>query len=123
MAKRKTKTPEQLEAERLIRRASDLEAVSIQPEAAVLPSQQDIEVIRKGGKRDQQKVEHDTARRLDAFSALKDGMAQGATPASEPISASPPSSAFRPTQCHFGLMGADMLRQAIAICSMKGKAA
>jgi hypothetical protein len=58
-------------------RADDMAAVNIQPESATLPRQADIEVTRAGGRREGQKVKDDTARRLDAFSALKDGMAQG----------------------------------------------
>jgi len=79
MARRnKPKTPEQIQAERLIRRARELEAVNVQPESAALPTSEDIEVTRKGQKRGDQKADRDGARRLDAFSALKDGMAPGA---------------------------------------------
>lgn len=79
MARRnRPKTPEQIQAERLIRRARELEAVNVQPEAAALQTSEDIEVTRKGQKRGDQKADHDGARRLDAFAALKDGMAPGA---------------------------------------------
>lgn len=76
--KKPRKTPEQLEAEELIRRSHDLEAVNLQPDLAVLPSGSDIEVTRKAERRGAQVVEQNTARRLDAFEALKDGMVSGA---------------------------------------------
>lgn len=75
---RKTKTPAQREAERIAKRAQDLEAVNVHGDAAVLPRQEDIEVTRQGEKRDGRKVDTDQARRLDAFAALKEGMAPGA---------------------------------------------
>lgn len=71
------KTEAQLEADRLIQRAHDLEAVNVPPDAATLPRQADIEITRAGQKRDDQKVKENSARRLDAFAALKDGMVQG----------------------------------------------
>jgi hypothetical protein len=79
MAKpKRIKSQTEREAERLIARARDLEAVNVHPDAAVLPLQQDIEVTRAGQQRQGQKVRTDSARRLDAFAALKDGMAPGA---------------------------------------------
>jgi hypothetical protein len=79
---RTRKSPEQLEQERIQQRARDLEAVNVQPEAANLPRQADIETTRAGDQRDKakdgKKADHDTARRLDAFEALKPGMAAGA---------------------------------------------
>lgn len=72
------KTPEQIEAQRLAKLAQNLEAVNLPPEAATLHRQQDIEVIREGEDREGRKVDKDQARRLDAFSALKPGMAHGA---------------------------------------------
>lgn len=79
MARRnRPKTPEQIAAEKIAKRARDLEAVNLPSDAAVLPMQEDIDITRAGQQREGQKVEHDTARRLDAFSALKDGMPPGA---------------------------------------------
>lgn len=62
----------------MARRKRDLEAVNLPEDASILPAQQDIEVTRAGDKRDGQVAKQDGARRLDAFSALKDGMVQGA---------------------------------------------
>jgi len=75
MAKRPAK-PRQLSA--LAKRRLDLEAVSLQPDAANLPMQQDIEVAREGQTREGRKVDTNLARRHNAFSALKIGMAHGA---------------------------------------------
>lgn len=75
MARRNRIDPE---AKRLIERAQDLVAVGLQPDAAVLQAMEDIQVTRAGQKRDGQKVSDNSARRLDAFEALKDGMAVGA---------------------------------------------
>jgi hypothetical protein len=76
------KTEAQQEAERIAKRSQDLAAVNLPPEAANLPLQADIDVTRAGEERakaeDGKKVDHDTARRHDAFSALKSGMAPGA---------------------------------------------
>ena len=76
--KPKIKTRRDPEIDRLIQRAHDLEAVNLPADAAVLETQQDIEVTRQGGRRDGRKVDTDQARRLDAFTALKEGMAPGA---------------------------------------------
>lgn len=73
------KTPEQQAAERLKLRMQNLEAVSLPAEAAMLPNHDDVEPTRKGEVRDSErrtgkKVEEDSARRLDAFEALKESM-------------------------------------------------
>jgi hypothetical protein len=72
------KTAAQVAAER---RAADLVAVSLPAEAASLPRQASIEVTRAGESRakstDDKKVSHDSARRIDAFDALKSGFAHG----------------------------------------------
>jgi hypothetical protein len=79
---RRTK-PSDPEAARLARRAQDLEAVNLPADAATLPRQDSIEPTRKGQKRasdgkDGKVVDADECRRLDAFSALRSGMVQGA---------------------------------------------
>jgi hypothetical protein len=81
------KTPEEREAERILARARDLDAVNLQPDVAALLSGADIEVTRAGQKREGQKVTSDSARRLDAFAALKDGMAVGAYDAARRLEA------------------------------------
>lgn len=65
------KTAEQREAERVAKRARDLAAVNIPAELAALPSGDDIDVNH--AERDR----IDGARRVDAFLALRDGMATG----------------------------------------------
>jgi hypothetical protein len=60
----KPKSPEQIALEKLAQRARDLEAVNIQPEAASLPSNENIIVQRKS----QQTLAG--ARRWDCFDAL-----------------------------------------------------
>lgn len=60
------------------KRMADLASVNLQPDAVNLPRQADIEVTRSGHQREGRRVQDDSARRLDAFSALKDGMAPGA---------------------------------------------
>lgn len=74
MARKLGKSPEQREAERIARRVQDLVAVNLPAEAAVLTHHEDIEVTRAGQKREGQKVTSDSARRLDAFSALRESM-------------------------------------------------
>jgi hypothetical protein len=69
------KTPAQLAAEALAKRAVDLESVNLHPDAAGLPLQQDIEVTRAGQAREGRKVDGNVARRLDAFDALRPSMA------------------------------------------------
>jgi hypothetical protein len=66
------------EIKRLIERSKDLEAVGLQRGAATLPNHSNVEVTRAGQLREGQRVSDNSARRLDAFSALKDGMAKGA---------------------------------------------
>jgi len=56
------------------KRIADFEVVGLQGDAAFLPMNTDIEVTRKGDERDRQKVDEDSVRRLDAFSALKSSM-------------------------------------------------
>lgn len=75
---KKTKTEAQKAAEALTARRMDLEAVNLPSDAATLPLQSQIEVTRAGQGRGSQTVKTDTARRLDAFEALKAGMADGA---------------------------------------------
>lgn len=50
MAKRKPKSPEQIAAERLLRRARDFDAVNLDPAAVVLPAYADVQVERTGRK-------------------------------------------------------------------------
>jgi len=61
--------------ERLAARGRDLEAVGLPKDAAILETHSNIEVIRTGADRDGQTVDHDVARRLDAFEALRPTMA------------------------------------------------
>lgn len=70
--KHKPKTPEQIAADKLARRQADFEAVNLQPEAAGLERNANIEA------RHAQREKIDGARRADAFDALKPGMAPGA---------------------------------------------
>jgi hypothetical protein len=74
MARRTIKTPEQIEADRLAKLAKDFDAVNLPADGVSLPNQGDIEVTRAGQKREGQKVKEDSARRLDAFAALRDSM-------------------------------------------------
>ena len=67
----KPKSPAQIMAERLARRAGDFEAVGLQREAAALASSEAVEVRRAG------RAHVAGARRLDAFDALREGMAPG----------------------------------------------
>jgi hypothetical protein len=80
MAKRSRirKTAEQQAAEILVKRGLDLEAVNLPKEGSALDTQDNIEVTRKGEKREGRVVEENSARRLDAFEALKAGMVAGA---------------------------------------------
>lgn len=68
----KAKTPAEILAEKIVRRARDLEAVNVHPEAAALPSFDNVEVTHL----EREKV--DGAVRVDAFLALRDGMQPGA---------------------------------------------
>jgi len=67
----KPKSPAQILAERLARRASDFEALGLQPEAAALATSEAVEVRRTG------RANVAGARRLDAFESLREGMAPG----------------------------------------------
>lgn len=73
----KPKTPAQILAERIAARAQNLAAVNVPSDLATLPHGDDIEVTRAGDKREGKRVDEDSARRLDAFSALKEGMKPG----------------------------------------------
>lgn len=78
MAKRaKPKSPEEILAEAAARRRQAFEAVNLSPEAADLLAHAEVQITRAGDRREGQTVKEDSARRLDAFSALKDGMAKG----------------------------------------------
>lgn len=72
----KPKSPEAMLAERAARlaaaRMKDFEATGLQPEAALLPANSNVEVRRKGPAHD------GGARRTDVFDALRDGMMRGA---------------------------------------------
>ena len=70
MAKRKPPDP-------LVQRVKDLASVGLSESMAILVRNSDVEVTRQADEREGKKVAHDVARRLDAFSALKNGMAQG----------------------------------------------
>jgi len=76
--RRKPKSPEQIAAARLAKRVASFEAVNLQPEAAALATNNDIEITRAGEVRGTQRVQADVARRLDAFEALRKGMPTGA---------------------------------------------
>lgn len=76
--RRKPKSPEQIAAARLAQRVAALQAVNIHEDAAALETFNAVEVVRAGDARGGQKVQHDVARRLDAFEALRKGMAPGA---------------------------------------------
>lgn len=78
MAKKPRKTAQQIAADLMARKRQDFGSVNLQPDAADLERNADIEVTRAGQKRADQKVQEDSARRLDAFSSLKDGMDKGA---------------------------------------------
>jgi hypothetical protein len=66
----KPKSPEEIAAERIAKRARDFDAVNIQPEAAALEAQDDIAVTHA------ERTKVDGARRMDAFEALKPEMAK-----------------------------------------------
>ena len=69
--RRKPKSPLQIMAERVARRGTDFEAVGLQREAAGLATSAAVEVRRAG------RANIAGARRLDAFDALREGMAPG----------------------------------------------
>ncbi len=68
----KPKTPAEILAERLSRRARDFEAVGLPASAAALSANDSVEVRREG------RHHAEGARRLDAFEALRDSLAPGA---------------------------------------------
>ncbi|MDQ0462613.1 hypothetical protein QO010_000361 [Caulobacter ginsengisoli] len=70
--KLKPKSPAEIAAERLSRRARDFEAVGLAASAAALASNDAVDVRREG------RTHTLGARRLDAFEALREGMAAGA---------------------------------------------
>lgn len=65
-------------AKALAERVQDIEAVGLPAEAATLPQHANVEITRGGKAREGRRVEGNSARRLDAFAALKDGMRPGA---------------------------------------------
>lgn len=50
MSRKKPKSPEQIQAERILRRAKDFEAVNLDPAAVVLPAYADVQVERTNRK-------------------------------------------------------------------------
>lgn len=79
MAKKtKPSSPEEIARKAAERRRKDFEAVGLSSEMADLVRNAGIEPTRAGDQREGQTVKEDTARRLDVFSALRDGMAKGA---------------------------------------------
>lgn len=75
------KSLEQIAAEKLAARMRDLHSVNVPPATALLKSGEEIEVIRAGDTRAPESPDgkgkvahHDTARRLDAFEALRSSM-------------------------------------------------
>lgn len=61
----------------IAQRAADLASVNLSPDAATLTTFSEVEITRTGQSREGRKVEGDQARRHDAFSALRIGMAAG----------------------------------------------
>lgn len=84
---RRKETPSQIAAKLAERKRQDFGAVNLSPEASALIRNADIEVTRAGENRADQKVQEDSARRLDAFAALKDGMVAGAYDAARRLQA------------------------------------
>lgn len=90
MAKRtgKPKSPEQILAEAAERRRQAFAAVGLSAEMADLVTNSDIDVTRKAEQREGGKtVEDNSARRLDAFEALRSGMDKGAYDAARRLEA------------------------------------
>lgn len=78
MAKKtKPSSPEEIARKAAERRRKDFEAVGLSPEMADLVNNAPIEPTRAGDQREGQTVKEDSARRLDAFAALKAGMQAG----------------------------------------------
>lgn len=74
----KPKSPAQMLADRLAKRAADFASVGMAPDAASLQQHDALEITRAGEARaDGKKVDNDVARRLDAFEALRPSMARG----------------------------------------------
>jgi hypothetical protein len=71
------KTPEQIAAELLAKRLQDFHAVGLPAGLAALPAGSNIEITRTAEKREGQTVEANSARRLDAFTALRRMMEPG----------------------------------------------
>jgi hypothetical protein len=82
---RKPRSPQAIAADRTARlaaeRARDFAAVGLQPEAARLAANSDIEIRRASARH------AEGARRADAFDALRDGMARGAYDAARRLQA------------------------------------
>lgn len=74
MGKRTRKTTAEIAADLAARKRQAFEALNLQPEAADLARNSDVEITRAGEGRGDQKVKEDSARRLDAFDALKPSM-------------------------------------------------
>lgn len=76
----KPKSPEQIAADRIAakfaERMQDFAAVGLAPEVAALTNHTDLQVTRAGHARDGRTVAEDSARRLDAFEALRSSMAR-----------------------------------------------
>lgn len=78
MAKRRPSSPEEAHRKMLQARKKAFEAASLPTHMAELDKNANIEATRAGDKREGQTVKEDSARRLDAFASLKDGMDKGA---------------------------------------------
>lgn len=76
MTRRKKPSLSETLAKQERERRQDFAAVNLPDDAATNPNHADIEVARAGAVRDGRKVEANSARRLDAFAALRDGMAK-----------------------------------------------
>jgi hypothetical protein len=76
--KRKARTPEQIMAERIAARRATFEAVELQTEAATLKTFEAVQITRAGERRRERTADKNSVRRLDAFDALREGMAPGA---------------------------------------------
>lgn len=81
MAPRRNKVkpfdPAAAERARISQRRTDFDAVGLQPEAATLASHSDVQTTRAGDERAGKRVADNTARRIDAFEALRAGMQPG----------------------------------------------
>lgn len=71
----KPKSPQQIAADKALRRSQDFAAVGLSDDAAMLQANDPVEVTRAGSVRvDGKTVDIDVARRLDAFEALRPSM-------------------------------------------------